>query len=351
MNKILTKQDYDLLQSKTFNWLRFPLIFFILFIHTIRLYDNCLESIFCANVGYLFREILARVGVPFFFIVSGYYFFYTKNAEELHFTKEVYISKLRKRVNTLLIPYLLWNLFCILYYFGAPYVGLANKSILSFVDFLRGFFAQGDMLPADYPLWYVRDLMFLCILSPIIYLFIKYLRVVAILVCAIPFMLNLDFGVENNNVVQQSIFFFPLGAYFAIEGKNIVYYCRKIKWAVPLYVFLIVADLIMKNVYLNRFGIIVGLIALFNVVSYFVENNKLKENKFLSDASFFIFAFHGLPLMILVSRMTAILPHTDWAYVLIFFSSVIIVALLGLGIYVFLKRFFPRFTSVITGGR
>ncbi|MCQ2326584.1 MAG: acyltransferase [Bacteroidales bacterium] len=346
---ILTKQDYDLLQSKTFNWLRFPLIFFILFIHTISLYE-CSNNIVVINIGYLFKEIIARLGVPFFFIVSGYYFFYSKNTEEC-LTRNSYFAKLKKRIRTLLVPYLFWNLLCALYYLLVPYIGLADKSIFSVNDFLSALVVQKDYAPADYPLWYLRDLIVLCVLSPLIYVIIKYLRVFSLWLFSLPFIFNLNVGLGDNYLIQQSILFFPVGAYFAIRGKNIIYYSRKFKFAPLLYIIFIVLDIIYRNIYINRMGILIGLVTLFNVVSYLMEENKLKENKFLSNASFFLYAFHGLPIFILSRRMSAIFPHTDWAYVLIFFSSVIIVAWLGLGLYSFLKRFFPRFTSVITGGR
>lgn len=349
MNKTLTIQDYDLLQSKTFNWLRFPLIFFILFIHTISLSESA-DNIIIANIGYFFREIIARLGVPFFFIVSGYYFFYTKDGC-VNFSKDSYIVKLKKRVTTLLIPYLIWNFLCALYYLLVPYVGLADRSIFSANDFLSILVVQKDYTPADYPLWYLRDLIVLCVLSPLIYVIIKYLRVFSLCLFSLPFIFNLNVGLGDDYLIQQSILFFPMGAYFAIRKKNIIYYSRKFKFAPLLYVIFIVLEIIYKNTYINRVGIFIGLIALFNIISCLMENNKLKENKFLSNALFFLYAFHGLPIFILSRRMYAILPKADWAYALVFFSSVIIVALLGLGLYVFLKRFFPRFTSVITGGR
>lgn len=143
-----------------------------------------------------------------------------------------------------------------------------------------------------------------------------------------------------------------MGSYFSIEGKNIIKVCRKLSYyPIICYVVLLFINLFLKDAILSRITIIVGLVAIFNTISYFIGKGKLTENKKLSNASFFIYAFHGIAIFICSNRMQAILPHTDWAYVLIFFSSVIIVALLGLGLYVFMKRFFPRFTSVITGGR
>jgi len=51
---------------------------------------------------------LMRICVPSFFIISGYLFFYRVNK----FTLNIYKEKLYRRVKTLVIPYVLWDIFC-----------------------------------------------------------------------------------------------------------------------------------------------------------------------------------------------------------------------------------------------
>ena len=50
-------------------------------------------------------HVISRAAVPTFFLISGYYFFYKIK----DFTFDNYKDKLKKRIRTILIPYLLWN--------------------------------------------------------------------------------------------------------------------------------------------------------------------------------------------------------------------------------------------------
>ena len=105
---------HEELQSCTISYLRFPLTLGIIFIHF-----DLIEHIFTYHgVQYglnppswftffvnFFSEVLPQIGVPLFFIISGYLFFH-KDQFDCH----VYKQKLLKRARTLLVPYLLWNL-------------------------------------------------------------------------------------------------------------------------------------------------------------------------------------------------------------------------------------------------
>ena len=52
---------------------------------------------------------ITNTAVPFFFFVSGYYFL-----KEKKLTLENWKNKIKKRISTLLIPYILWNIIAII---------------------------------------------------------------------------------------------------------------------------------------------------------------------------------------------------------------------------------------------
>ena len=106
--------------SKTIMFLRFPLIVAVVFIHT-NLADVMINGRLLVNEGQfpihdLFRHIitneLARIAVPLFFFISGFLFFYHTD-----FSMKMYKQKLKKRVRTLLVPYLFWNTVVFLIFF------------------------------------------------------------------------------------------------------------------------------------------------------------------------------------------------------------------------------------------
>ena len=86
-------------QSHSLNALKVIMILFVIFIHMNPTAERYGEAA-------MWWHSINIVAVPVFFIISGYFFFYQTKA----FGKEAYSKKLRKRIKTLLIPYLLWNL-------------------------------------------------------------------------------------------------------------------------------------------------------------------------------------------------------------------------------------------------
>lgn len=107
----------DNITSRTIERLRFPMTVLVLFIHVLPFAasQGGIEYTFPFNTDswshrfiYFFNWIFPRVAVPMFCIISGYLFFQGLNTVDCF--KEKYKLKLKSRVKTLLIPYLLWNI-------------------------------------------------------------------------------------------------------------------------------------------------------------------------------------------------------------------------------------------------
>ena len=106
------------IQFKTIKWLRFPLIVLVVYIHNYGSpYDYSPIINWTSISGFDLYEIIrifiskviSHIAVPCFFFISGYLFF----SNIVFFNKQTYLSKLKKRINTLFIPYLLWNIIAI----------------------------------------------------------------------------------------------------------------------------------------------------------------------------------------------------------------------------------------------
>ena len=115
---------------------------------------------------------------PLFFLVSGFLFF-----QKYDGSWATYKEKLSRRVKTLLIPFLIWNFATYLVYFAgesipATKVYFATKywpPIRSFtaLDYANAFFGFTVKFPMSYQFWFIRDLMVMVVLSPLIYLLLK----------------------------------------------------------------------------------------------------------------------------------------------------------------------------------
>ena len=115
------------------------------------------------SIQYFISQGLARFRVPMFFIISGYFFF-------LHTTgpENTIISKVVKRVRTVLVPYLLWSMGSILTYALMQHpVGtrayFTHNRVYTFIpqEILYKIFCD----PIAYQLWFLRDLFLLVLIG------------------------------------------------------------------------------------------------------------------------------------------------------------------------------------------
>ena len=363
--------DKDKLLSETINVLRFPLAVGIVFIH------NQMDSIQIQGGGYnyslipavqwsvnLFSQVLPRIGVPLFFLFSGYLFFRSGI-----FSKDVYKEKLQRRSRSLLVPYLFWNFvgFLILltqlhplFIRFFPLYENAHIDISTFLSCFWGFSlidASGADSPIDGPLWYVRDLMILCLTTPIIHWCIKKMKWPFIVVLGAIWFFTLGSYIGLPHMCHQGVFFFPLGAYFAINKKNFVEWVRTNKitkclaYIAPV---LLIADLIVypKFTWLHQCWILTGMVCALYFVSLLTEKGKLKENKFLTDANFFVFCLHYLLINKFMKMCVMFLhPTSSVSILVLYFGIPVVIIFFCLGIFKLLNKYTPSFLKVINGGR
>ncbi len=109
---------------------------------------------------------LGCMAVPVFFALSGYLLFRSYRPEQ-------YLAKLRSRVRTLLVPYLLWNLIGFLYAFVTSNLpGVAGMTAVAPVQL--SWQVIPDILLSRYTtLWYVLYLMLYVLLTPLIHLLVQ----------------------------------------------------------------------------------------------------------------------------------------------------------------------------------
>ncbi len=362
MDKAPDLNKYDSLMSQTMDYLRFPLIIGVIFIHAFTLGE--INSTPENYRGYyylsqLFSQVLGRLAVPLFFFISGYLFFFKVEG----FSSSIYIIKLRKRIKTLLIPYLFWNILVFLFFYvlnnlsiTTNYVngGVQNKLNMNFVLVLIGVLDGKWSMPWAYQFWFIRDLFICVIVSPILYWLITRFNYLFILVLGIIWFTG--YVIPSYEIGFVSVFFFSFGALLSLKRINLIILSREIKVIGLLYPVLLIADLLTKkcmfNFYIHNTAILSGIIMSFLIVSYFIEHRKIKPVPFLSASSFFIFALHE-PLLTIIEKLISILfnLNCDYKMCIAYISCVVIVAIISTMVYYMLDRYMPKFNSFITGGR
>lgn len=360
--------ELEKLQLQLISFLRFPLIVAVVLIHSNPedvvfngqfVVTNYNLSVY-ETVRYFISEILARLAVPAFFFISGFLFFRKTDC----FNLSTYVQKLKKRGRSLLLPYLFWNLVVVLlFYLAQTFLeGLLSGNNLSVADYtwnnwLQAFWVgnSGKHMPINYPLWFIRDLIVVVIFSPIIYWGIKRLQPLFILLLGVLWFFN--FGIDVTGFSTGSFFFFSYGAYWGINKINFVgNYNRFFPYSLWVYIILAVCNLFFRNydwcIYIHKVGILVGLSMLISLAAYCLKKHICKVNTNLANSSFFIYAYHGMPLALVIKLLVKVIcPQTNMSLILLYFICPIITIVLGLGIYKVLIKYLPKFTALVTGGR
>lgn len=354
------------LQSKTIDYLRFPLILGIIFIHF-----DLIEHVFTyQGVQYglnppawfvllvnFFSEVLPQIGVPLFFIISGYLFFFRGQ-----FDGSIYKQKLLKRARTLLVPYLLWNLLAALLHDAYILFSGAGQTLI-ITSPLRLFYdanGTGFPYPINLPMWYVRDLMVMVVLSPVIFWLVSRMRSWIVILLGVVYYLYQPLLTPDGSwgvLLSQAAFFFTWGAYYAIRGENFVEQLSHYPYAPLLYLPVAVADAFTRgdtgNLYIHQMGVVLGVIAAVVIVARLLERGRVHVNPTLAGSSFFVYALHT-SVLFEVSKVVFIvfcLGDNVWSMLILYFATPLFTAALCVALYLFLKRFFPSFCNLLTGGR
>ena len=263
--------QYDVISA-----LRLPLIVLVTYAHS---YGGVAEGYSLIGSGWDSYEILkiamsqtlVKVAMPTFFVMSGYLFF--ANVEQ--FNKEIYQQKLWRRIKTLLIPYIIWNLL------------MAAK--------LKMFSLSIFWTPANMPLWFLRDLMIVSLLTPIIYIGVRKLGY-WLFVLLLPIYLTGIWAIQPG-LNPYAICFFTLGAFLSIREMNLIDTCLKLEKSA--YTLTIVLALVMILSYPSvAYSLlllcfrVVSVMAAFCLAYRIFSRTDKRIPKTVCDASYFIFLAH-----------------------------------------------------------
>ena len=323
---------------------------------------------FFRSFSYLFSNVFSNIAVPLFFFFSGYLFFYRSDG----FDWRTYAGKLKRRACTLLVPYVFWNLLFIVLYLSAEllFPGLMsgrNKPVADYsaTDWSWAFWdirhinpEVDGAFPINPPLWFIRDLMVVMIFSPLIYFILKRMKHYAVIVLGVLGMLWVaDWWFNVPGLSIRAFVFFSAGAYFGIHKKN---FLMRNAVLLPLggvvYALFAAVQLVFRGEawvgYIYRVGVLLGMMLAIGLTAKCIEKGIWKENHFLSESSFFIYAYHAIPLAFVIKFVFRLLhPQSEVSLLLTYLLCPALTIGVGLGIYYLLKKFSPRFTAVITGGR
>lgn len=298
-------------------------------------------------------NIIARCGVPLFFLISSILFFSKE---------QKYINVIKKKTKTILIPYLFWNTFWIVIWiilqqstFAEAFFSGTNRRIIdrNIVEWLElyGLGLKYPLLPQDYPLWFMRDLYVMFLISPIIKRVItkvpKFSLLLGIILLFMPdlywFKTAFAWFLIGGAIVKLDIHM----TVFDRTSFGII----SMFYAISLTVTTIIT-VFYNTTFINTLFVLVGICfwtRASKVISESVKCRTLIMN--LSSYTMIIYVFHELTLSSIKKVLLKVLPCTDLfillEYILLPFFIMIICIILGKVMY----KYLPKLYAITTGGR
>lgn len=370
-------------QSAAIDWLRPAMAFMVICLHAQLFYTGRQWSLgggpFDIFVICLCKT-LCPVAVPTFFFISGFLFFQGLET----WNHEVWKRKMTRRIRTLLVPFLLWNLIALAAFpltrlGGSLLKGTPMDASLWDVIRERGLlrlfwdrtlfdgvtYSTTNLLgwsmpsgqPMDTPLWFVRDLMVVVLFTPAIHWLVRRKGVLTVAVLAVLFLADVWIPVSGFGI--KATFFFVWGSLFAIKGKGFVQSFRKVRIPASLLFlvglvlipFLWEGDRRLFNLAVRLFTII-SLMFSFNTVSLLIEKGCIHRAGRLAGSSFFVYCSHMVVVASAVMWAAMSLPlHSAWLQILLFVAAAALIHLVCHLIFMLLQRYCPSVANVLTGGR
>jgi peptidoglycan/LPS O-acetylase OafA/YrhL len=347
----------DRASSERIDALRFPLIVGVVFIHAYAVTGRIDAR--ASDVVEFIRDFvsngLAATAVPLFFFLSAFLFF-----RGGRWSREIYAAKLATRVRTLLVPYVAWNLLDLAAivvaqsipetarYFHAGYVPVTSMPLPTMLDTALGITGA----PIAYPFWFIKDLMVLVALAPLVHAGVARAGGALLAVLGAAWMVNLA---PAHVLDLEAACFFCAGAYVAVHRHSPFALDRYGRMIACAYLALVTADAwsgkAMEDTLLHNVGVVVGCAAVL-WASRVLARRGGGVLRWLGGASFFVFAAHE-PLLTVVGKLlaSALEPHTPPQVLALYLVVPLVVVSSCLALYALVRRLPMAVQSVLTGGR
>lgn len=313
----------------------------VVMVHSMNLtgYANYTQFNFLLN----FFDIIAATGVPIFFAVSGY----------LLFAKEFkWRDNMKKKCRTLLVPFLIWNLFWLLFDIIGSLVlpdYFSSIPLTDFPELIKAFFGTPfDDSPYYVPLWFVRDLFLLNAVAPLLKKAIDRLPVwvTAVVLAAcfflLPYRMWYKFG--------QSISFFILGGILARKRFSFNF-GKPAKFTAVICAVLVAASAFLPA--LDRKSLLwrLPLILAFAAICIALAFCDFKKVSALLTFSFPIYVLHGKILSVVQIVYTKLIAQNTLTVTIGYFVLPLAVVLICISAALILKKLLPLPYRIATGDR
>lgn len=350
-------------QVKRINILKMLFALFVVYIHSgvegVRLSTGEIESALPSwfdYYSYMLTNVIPCCAVSGFFFISSF----------LLYRKEfIWKDNIRKRIRSILIPYLLMNTFWIVVFAIAQHVPLtqvffANEdNMVANFSFLRWMQAYGigARYPFLYPLWFLRNLLVLNLFATVIRKIIDYAPRVTFAAICFVFLFVKNFPFNNFgyllNPLDLSMWCF---GYYFVKNKWDLKKFENNKVLLLLFIVSVIYRIATKNtsipgVMSYRLCIIIALLFWYAWFSKKLDGKIQEVFLKFSPFNFGVYIFHEMNLTFCQKLIAKLFGSNTTILVLEhFFLPLAIVILVILFCNIF-KKIMPKLYSVLIGAR
>lgn len=298
----------------------------VVFIHSINLHlYGDVTSNTVIFIEKFISEVLGSVAVPMFFVMSGYNYFYDYNPINLKDNLALYNKKIKSRIRSLFIPYILWNS---IYY--CVFVFVSNNSKLSqYMEHDAVEISISEILQATLMykynifFWYIFYLMIFSLTGFIITAFLhkKWFIVIIVLIAFI--------GSRFESVyILYYYAYWLLGAYCVSHLQHFLGYKRtNFQKAICLVVFILLLFLRFSLTRETKFTVIDHFILMITVIlSWFVIDlfiDKINCVLIWKGKTFFLYVAHPIIIDSIKKLIAKTLPHNVFFALGNYFVSIV----------------------------
>lgn len=311
----------------------------------------------------LLQNTITALAVPMFFLISGFNFF-------RDYTPKKQLDKLRNRVKSLLIPYLIWNTIYCAFMLITSNTPLSKFFIgrepyeLSVTNVIFGCLYHWN---CNSHFWFVFDLMLIALLNPLFYYLLKNKIVGLITILAgyaVIFILKLELPMVL--VYRTDAFFYYLiGSYLAMHWGKYLFSSQptdaepqsalpRRRWGGLLAGLILIGLSFLMALQSIPYAacppiILLGCAGLWLISGVF-DQNKLAWVP-AGGTVFLLYAIHGIIQPVIVKLLYLALPKAEWISWINFVLSVTLTVLLCILFRKLMKRFVPAADHLLTGWR
>lgn len=331
--------------SQTFDVLRFPLAVLVVYLHIVPMPtpETWIDTTACSvdmsiyHYCVLSVSLIARAAVPLFFFMSAYLL--GKGCQTISTSQ--YINRMKRRFFSLVVPYVIWNVV------AWAYLKFLVKDEMPFANIF--------IAPANFPLWFLRNLIVLNLLYPLFVYAAKYSKIYGVIAVFVLYIGSAMFGWIDENSIT-SAFYFYIGIWaglrnFSISQINVPFRVALCAVCVAVWLGYILLFPNVSNVHwiLMTLMMAVGvLIATYELVRRY----DIRPIALLATGSYFIYLTHKVGATFVAKKFFFFLPiESYYSQMVVFLVAPLITTAICIGMYKLLHITMPSVARIVNGGK